>query len=237
MQDRLDALLPERAHYRPFLTTYRRTTEAVGIAIEQGLFLDPDWVEEWDVIFADLYLEALDADLVGNHVPGPWRSAFGAPAFLHPLVHVLLGMNAHINFDLPQSLLAVLSDADFADPDLLHRREHDHDRIDDVLTAQVAVEELEMLRHARPRLVDQALAPVNRVSTRRLLRESRRKVWHNTLVLQQERAAADAADGYAARLAELERLSAARIADLLRPGPVLLRLALKGFGVALPAET
>jgi hypothetical protein len=32
----------------------------------------------------------------------------------------------------------------------------------------------------------------------------------------------------------LEKLSAARIADLLAPGPVLLKLAVKGFGVVLP---
>jgi hypothetical protein len=41
-------------------------------------------------------------------------------------------------------------------------------------------------------------------------------------------------DAYLARLAELEVLSAARIADLLAPGPVLLRLAVAGFGVVLP---
>ena len=39
---------------------------------------------------------------------------------------------------------------------------------------------------------------------------------------------------YAVRLAELELLSAAKIADLLRPGQVLLRLAVAGFGVSLP---
>jgi hypothetical protein len=37
-------------------------------------------------------------------------------------------------------------------------------------------------------------------------------------------------------LAELEVLSAAKIADLLAPGQVLLRLAVSGFGVSLPPE-
>jgi hypothetical protein len=32
----------------------------------------------------------------------------------------------------------------------------------------------------------------------------------------------------------LEKLSAARIADLLARGPVLLKLAIRGFGVVLP---
>ena len=39
---------------------------------------------------------------------------------------------------------------------------------------------------------------------------------------------------YNDRLAELEVLAAAKIADLLRPGQVLLRLAMTGFGVTLP---
>jgi hypothetical protein len=41
-------------------------------------------------------------------------------------------------------------------------------------------------------------------------------------------------DTYRTRLAELEVLCAARIADLLTPGQVLLRLAVGGFGVLLP---
>jgi hypothetical protein len=57
-------------------------------------------------------------------------------------------------------------------------------------------------------------------------------VWHNTAELQRARVAGP--DRFAARLAELERLSAARITDLLAPGPVLLRLAVHGFGVVLP---
>lgn len=41
------------------------------------------------------------------------------------------------------------------------------------------------------------------------------------------------ADAYAERLGDLEALSAARVAELVRPGQVLLRLALHGFGVRL----
>jgi hypothetical protein len=40
---------------------------------------------------------------------------------------------------------------------------------------------------------------------------------------------------YERRLGQLEALAASRVADLLRPGPVLLRLAVHGFGVTLPA--
>ena len=81
-------------------------------------------------------------------------------------------------------------------------------------------------------LTDRLLQPLNRISSKRFLRESRTKVWHNTTELQAARLAGAAA--YAVRLGELEVLSAARIDDLLAPGQVLLRLAVAGFGVTLP---
>ncbi|HEY3535528.1 MAG TPA: DUF5995 family protein [Pedococcus sp.] len=233
MDARLVRMPPDRSAHRLFLDTYGRTTLAVGKAVEDGSFEDPEWVEEWDVAFADLYLAALDLDLGGSPaVPRPWRLAFEAPSSLPALRHVLLGINAHINYDLPQALLAVIPDADFADARVVARRGRDHERIDGVLSGRVAAEDAELGAVTPPTLVDRVLQPLNRLSSKRFLREARRKVWHNTLELQRARAAG--ASPYAARLAELEVLSAARIADLLAPGPVLLRLAVAGFGVTLP---
>ena len=236
MQARLDALPPALDSRRAFLETYRRTTLAVAAAVDGAAFEDPRWVEAWDVAFAELYLRALDADLAGAGgvppVPRPWRLAFDAPASLPPLRRVLLGINAHINYDLPQALLTVISDEDFDDPVLLDRRRRDHARIDGVLSARVAAEDDELGRLAAPSLLDRALTPLNRLSSRRFLREARQKVWLNTTELQQARAAGGGR--YEVRLAELEVLSAAKIADLLAPGQVLLRLAVAGFGVVLP---
>jgi hypothetical protein len=223
-----------------FHATYLRTTRAVADALRAGTFDDAGWVEHWDVAFAELYLNALDASRRGAAVPRPWAVAFSAAAdperSLPALRHVLLGMNAHINFDLPQALLAVISDAEFDDPALLARREADHRRIDDVLAARVSAEEDEMRRlHPARSRRDDLLQPLNRAATRRLLRESRAKVWANALALS--RARRQGADELARQLAVLEKLSAARVTDLLRPGPVLLRLARGGFGVTLPPRT
>jgi hypothetical protein len=233
MDVRLVRMPPERTAQRLFLETYRRTTLAVGKAIEDAQFEDPEWVEQWDVVFADLYLAALDLDLAGSpDVPRPWRLAFDAPATLPALRHVLLGINAHINYDLPQALLAVISDSEFADPLLVARRARDHERIDGVLSGRVAAEDDELGVVSTRSVLDRVLQPLNRLSSKRFLREARQKVWHNTVELQQARLAGEQV--YAARLAELEVLSAARIADLLAPGQVLLRLAVAGFGVTLP---
>ena len=221
-----------------FHNTYLRTTEAVARALRAGAFADPGWVDRWDVAFARLYLDALAADRRGDPVPEPWAVAFGAAAAqpgLPAVRHILLGMNAHINYDLPQALLAVISDAEFGDPEVRARREADHRRIDEVLAVRVGAEDAELQRlQSAATWQDRALQPLNRIATRRFLRESRAKVWANALELSRARAAGP--DSYAGRLTELEKLCGRRVADLVRPGPVLLRLAAGGFGVRLNGD-
>jgi hypothetical protein len=225
--DRRRGTLPA-PHLRYFLDTYQRTTRAIGTAIDDAHFEDPDWVERWDVAFARLYLDALGA---GDAAPRPWRLAFSVPGELPPLRHVLLGINAHVNYDLPQALLAVISVGEFGDAALLDRRRRDHERIDEVLASRVGAEDDELSTFGKS-LLDRVLTPLNRIGSKRFLREGRQKVWHNTAELHAARVAGP--DTYRARLAELEVLSAARIADLLTPGQVILRLAVGGFGVLLP---
>ncbi len=229
---RLAELPPDRRHRQPFLEAYLRTTEAVGNAVSDGLFEDPGWVQRWDVTFAELYLQAHDADLAGNQasVPRPWRLAFDAPPDLPALRHVLLGINAHVNYDLPQAMLAVISELDFGDPALIASRRLDHERIDTVLAGRVSAEDAALGDHRT--VLDRLLTPLNRLGSKRFLREARQKVWHNVEQLQAARLAGPTM--HAERLAELELLSAAKIADLLAPGQVLLRLAVAGFGVTLP---
>ncbi|MGY1804077.1 DUF5995 family protein [Blastococcus sp. SYSU D00922] len=233
MEQLLESLEGAGDPARFFLGTYLRTTRAVGAALAAGRFEDPAWVVLWDVDFAGFYLDALELHRKRpEEVPAPWRRAFGADPGLPPEAHVLLGMNAHINFDLPQSLIAVIPPEDFGSSALLERRRRDHERIDDVLAARVGEEDLALQRAGGRRTpLDRLLAPVNRQASRLFLREARRKVWANTAALHAARLQGEAA--YVVRLADLEAVSAERVADLLRPGPVLVRLALHGFGVTL----
>lgn len=233
---RMDALLEampsDLTTQRTFLSTYRRTTIAVGKQVDEGRFEDPAWVDRWDVAFADLYVSALEAHLSGGHVSRPWRLAFAAPRDLPVLRLLLLGINAHINFDLPQALLRVISREDFANPALVARRQRDHERIDAILATRVSAENAQLLAASRRNLLDRVLRPLNQEGSKRFLREARQKVWHNTRELHEARLAGP--EMYATRLAELEVLSAAKVADLLVPGQVILKLTVAGFGVTLP---
>ena len=238
---RMDALLQpmrvagdERQH---FLATYMRTTLAVKAEIEQGRFVDDAWTERWDIAFADLYLDALEAWNARGTAPGPWQIAFeGANATprVPPIRHLLLGMNAHINYDLPQALIQVITDQEFDDPLLVARRGRDHEHIDEILASRVAAEDGELKRVEQPgdrTLLDHLLTPFNRAGSKRFLKEAREKVWRNAQALSQARR--QGLIELSTRLQDLERLSAARVADLRRPGQVLLRLSHHGFGVLL----
>jgi hypothetical protein len=228
-----------------FHATYLRTTIATRDQLRRGGrggrggfggFEDADWVERWDVAFAGFYLDALQAALADRRPSRPWQIAFGAPPQLPALRHVLLGMNAHINFDLPQATVAVITDEEFRDAALLARREADHAAIDRVLASRVAAEQAELVAISGPgSLLDRLLGPLSRLGTQRFLRESREKVWANAVTLN--RARRQGPESYTAVVAQLEELSAAKVTTLTAPGRVLLRLAVTGFGVRVPAGT
>lgn len=232
LHHRLQTLPDQMDQRRAFLGLYLRTTEAIGREVAAGTFEDPAWVAHWDEVFAGLFLVAHDADLAGEPAVRPWQLAFDAAAGYSDLVHILLALNAHINYDLPQAMIAVITPEDFANPALLEQRRRDHERVDTVIGARVAAEDPEAQPGQPVRRRHRLLAPLNRWSSRRFLRRSRRDVWLNVADLH--RARQQSSQAYAERLAELESLSAAKITDLLRPGPLLLRLALRGFGVRLP---
>ena len=236
MGDLLRSFPPDDAR-RYFHSVYLRTTEAVRDELRSahlGGFLDPDWVERWDVAFASLYLDALEAwTRDPATAPGPWAVAFRAPEERPddpPLRHVLFGINAHVNYDLPQALLAVISDTQFDDSLVVQRRARDHEHIDAVLSSRVAAEDRSL--EGKRTTLDTLLTPFNRLGTKRFLKEARQKVWRNARALSQARRAGP--DAYATQLKELEALCAARVADLVAPGQVILKLAVRGFGVVLP---
>src|SRR5436309_15985332 len=148
---RMEALLqPMRAagdERQHFLATYMRTTIAVKAEVDLGGFVDADWTERWDIAFAALYLDALDEWNAKGTAPGPWRIAFeaaNATPRVPPIRHLLLGMNAHINYDLPQALLQVITDQEFDDPALVARRGRDHEHVDAILASRVAAEDGEL---------------------------------------------------------------------------------------------
>ena len=100
--DVIDRSLRERNRLGFFAALYRKVTIKVKEGIVAGRFDDGPRMERLDVIFANRYLEALTR-LGSGQAPTPcWALSFEAAATWPPIIlqHLLLGMNAHINFDL-----------------------------------------------------------------------------------------------------------------------------------------
>jgi uncharacterized protein DUF5995 len=219
---------------RHFHSTYTRTTKAIADELRTGKlggFVDPDWVERWDVAFAELYLGPFLSWQESGEAPGPWAAVFRTARDRPELTsvrHVLFGINVHVNFDLSRALLAVITDDEFDDPELRSRRGLDHVHIDKVLESRVAAEDREITDKT---FLDRLLTPLNRRATARFLKEAREKVWRNAAAMS--RARRRGPEALEARVRELEGLCEARVTDLVAPGQVVLKLARRGFGVLL----
>ena len=93
-----------------FNRLYKKTTEEVNAAAKNCSFEDRPFMERLDVVFANRYFAALEASLRADSegLPGSWAALFDARqrSGVAPLQFGLAGMNAHINYDLSQAVVA-----------------------------------------------------------------------------------------------------------------------------------
>ena len=116
-----------------FATLYRNVTLKIKEGIAADLFEDGIRMERLDVTFANRYLAALDSFRRGQQPSKCWRKAFDIAAAWPPIVlqHLLVGMNAHINFDLGIAVQEV------APGDALPSLRKDFDQVNNILASMV----------------------------------------------------------------------------------------------------
>lgn len=87
---------------------YLQVTQAVETRIAAGGFSDPTWLADLDVQFARLYFGALASALSDQPSPGCWQALFACRnrASVARIQFALAGINAHINHDLSQAIVA-----------------------------------------------------------------------------------------------------------------------------------
>ena len=98
-------------HDAVFARAYLRMTQLYGFTRQiPGYYDDVPWYNHVDAVFARYYTDAYDAYQAGNlaRVPQAWRIAFDAAKArtVSGAGDLLLGMNAHINRDLPYVMAA-----------------------------------------------------------------------------------------------------------------------------------
>lgn len=133
MRRRFEPLGTTCHHDAVFALAYLRTTQTYQWASEQpGFFADVAWLNHYDAVFAKYYFRAVDDYVAGRRtsVPAAWLVAFDAARDRRVTGSgsLLLGMNAHVNRDLPFVLAAI----GLVAPDGTNRKT-DHDKVNQFL--------------------------------------------------------------------------------------------------------
>ncbi len=106
--DAIAAPLDENDGVRRFNELYLAVTRAVAVESATATYADAAFISRLDVVFADLYFEAVDEVAAGRGIPRAWAPLFEARSKpgIAPLQFAIAGMNAHINHDLVLALVA-----------------------------------------------------------------------------------------------------------------------------------
>jgi Family of unknown function (DUF5995) len=183
MTRRFERLADSCDHDAVFALTYLRVTEEYRRTIERPFFDDTPFVNYEDTVFARYYFAAYDAWAKGRiaEVPPAWRVAFDAAAAhrISGTGDLLLGINAHVQRDLPLVLYSI----GLVRPDGTSRKA-DHDRVNMILNRVVEPLIAEIARRFDP-TVDDADLPtsLDEASLFQLLAEWREKAWRNAEAL------------------------------------------------------
>ncbi len=194
MTRRFDGLAGVCDNNAIFSLTYLRTTEEYQRAASTaGFFADPAFVTHEDAVFARFYFDPYDAWAAGrrSQVPQAWLIAFDA-ARNHEVSasgNLLLGLNAHINRDLPY----VLSGIGLRAPDGSSRKP-DHDKVNEFLNRVADTLYPEIARRFDPTIDDADLpGTYDDLLTFQAIPAMREAAWRNAERLVNARTSAERA--------------------------------------------
>jgi hypothetical protein len=181
MERRFEPLASACDHNAVFSLSYLRTTQVYEeAAAEPGFFSDPYFVNHEDAVFARYYFDAYDDWAAGrsSEVPGAWKVAFDAARAraVSGSGNLFLGMNAHVNRDLPYVLAAI----GLVAPDGTSRKP-DHDQVNVFLNRVIDPLLAEAAARFDPSMDDAGAVPLRLgyTSTFQMLAAWREAAWRN----------------------------------------------------------
>jgi hypothetical protein len=166
-----------------FLRCYLLMTGNMLAALENDIFYDPGWVRHLLERFAEYYFTALETyDFDHEAAPSVWRMAFliTAQPRCHGLQRLLLGINAHINYDLVLALVDVLQQEWAEMPEEKRsQRYSDHCHVNNVIGRTLDEVQDQVLEKDQPwmDIIDKALGPLDEFLISRLITHWRDAVW------------------------------------------------------------
>jgi hypothetical protein len=178
--ERMEAIgagLPEADGVARFNHLYLVVTRAVLRELRDRAFEDTAFLGRFDVVFAGLYLAAVDDDRAGRHVGDAWRPLFErrSRGRIAPVQFALAGMNAHINHDLCLALVATCEELGLG---LDHGSPHHRDYLKVNATLERVEEEVKKrLATGLVGVADEALGRIDDVVARWKLARARDAAW------------------------------------------------------------
>jgi hypothetical protein len=167
-----------------FASVYTLTTLRMAESIDANEYTNTDWMKSYQTEFANHYRKALNAYALQqrSQVPNAWLKAFDAASSGQTLIiqDALLGMNAHINYDLAFAIEKV-----GISPNTTSRY-LDHTRVNDVLSevGDEIVAALGSLYAANYAAVDAAFGPADELFLAAGMATARQAAWNNAVLLK-----------------------------------------------------
>ena len=185
MADNFEASCDKRAI---FLYCYGMMTDNMLEAIDQGRFHDNRWVFELLHRFADYYFDSLDRYNAQVNAPKVWEEVFKAATDpqLHVIQHLLLGINAHINYDLVLTLYDVLSpEWDRLSENERNSRYQDHCLVNTIIGQTIDKVQDELVEKYAPgmKLLDSLMGRLDEFFLLKIIEDWRDDVWNHTMNL------------------------------------------------------
>jgi hypothetical protein len=206
-----------------FLSCYLMMTENMLTAIEQDEFIDTDWVVRLLHHFAEYYFHALESyEQDPSTTPLVWKLAYSDTGHITitPLQKLLLGVNAHINYDLVFTLVDLLKpEWETLSEDQRVLRYTDHCHVNQVIGQTIdSVQDL-VIEPAMPimDLVDKLLGPIDEMLISHLITHWRETVWKNAIHLLETEDAEEQT-----RLISHIGKEALQIGEFISPGSVIV---------------
>jgi len=173
-----------------FLSCYAVMTRNMLVAVEAEDFEDNVWVGKLLQRFAEYYFTALEAYEKEQRAPIVWQLAFNATRQpqIHVLQNLILGVNAHINYDLVFALADTLM-PEWPDLNQEQRlsRYRDHCHVNEIINHTIdSVQDTVIERYSLSlEVLDKVMGPLDEWITSWFIADWREKVWENaTLLLQ-----------------------------------------------------
>ena len=163
-----------------FNHTYLIITEAVAEQLNKAYFSDNSLMEEFDIQFARYYFDALKSYIDNTKVPEAWKILFDLckKNSSYQFVYMALGVNAHVNNDLSQSLHDIITDMDYKD---------DFDKVNILIRQQIPLVVASL--HEQSLILETSknvLRPIYAIGLYLLIKNWRQNAWDTYIYLKKE---------------------------------------------------